>query len=426
MKIAILGHSPLALETALRFHLHGAALTWYIDQDDLSLFESSAFPENHYTSDLGHSVLKELGQKYAPGTFSWKTWSEKYERPLIDYLRAHQEIKTDEVISVTKRFLAPGEVIPGRSRFLDLFRVIYRVNPKDFIEDQKETNPETYQRLTEEFINSLASTIEMYQDYDLVVDLRNDFSRASMAAGGRALGEGRASDKVVYGLPALARARDLKPSPELREMVLVGSDSLAAEMILALEEWLLEPRSRLFIVSTEEDPFEGFLAQANKQTSKKIHDLFNKLEHEFQEEINTFTQKLREWQELDDFVQVKIPRPSEPIPRLVYFSGHNVTAVDELIDRKRMFVTIEKPEFRSGKKQPENNHLDLKTIGVDFILVAHAKKNFSIVEVDHGEPGFFSITPSRPNIESGWEQDLLKVEGIEDEIFKLFTPADAH
>src|SRR5688572_20703047 len=124
MKLAILGHSPLALETALRFHLHGAALTWYVDQDDFSHFTSPAFSVDHFTSDLGLSVLKEMNLTYSSPVFNWAEWSKNYEKPLMDYLKAHQEVKTDDVISVTKRFLSPGEVIPGRSRFLDLFRVI--------------------------------------------------------------------------------------------------------------------------------------------------------------------------------------------------------------------------------------------------------------------------------------------------------------
>lgn len=426
MKLAILGHSPLALETALRFHLHGAALTWYVDQDDLSLFSSPKFSPEDFISDLGLGVLKEMNMTYSPTAFNWADWTKGYEKPLMDYLRAHQEVKTDEVISITKRFLTPGEVIPGRSRFLDLFRVIYRVNPKDFIDDQKETNPETYQRLTEEFIHSLASTIEMYQDYDLVLDLRSDLGKASVAASGRALGEGRNSDKVSYALNALKASKSIQPTPELRELCIVGSDSLAAEMLIALEEWIKEPRSRLFLVTTEEEPFSHFIQNANKETAQRLQKIFSFIENEFEEDVEVFTTKLREWQELDDFVQVKYPKPAEPIPRLNFFSGHNVSAIDELIDKKRMFVTLEKPEFRDGKKHPENNFLDLKTIGVDHILVAHAKKNKALIEVDANEAGFFELTPARPNISGGWEKDLSKLEGIEDEIFKLFSPADTH
>ena len=426
MKIAILGHSPLALEAALRFHLHGAALTWYIDQDDFTLFKSQECTPTHFTSDLGISVLTEMGATYTPRIFSWKEWQERYERPLIDYLKAHQEIKFDEVVSVTKRFLAPREQIAGRSRFLDLFRVIHHVNPKDFIEEQKETNPETYERLTQEFINSLASTIEMYQDYDLVLDARSDLAKGSASVSGRALGEGRPTEKVLYAMDALKAAQNMEPTSDLRELALIGSDSLSAEILLALENWMKDQRSRMFIVTTEEEPYSHFTAMAAPASRGKLEELFKAIEAEFEKEIDTFTQKLREWQELDDFVQAKIPKPVEPIPRLNFFSGHNVTAIDELIDRKRMFLTLEKPEFRDGKKHPENNYLELKTVGVDKILVANAKRNDSIVQVDHEEPGFFSLLPTRPNVDCGWEKDLNRLEGIEDEIFKLFSPVDSH
>lgn len=424
MKLAILGHSPFALEAALRFHLHGAALTWYQDQDDFTLFTSPEYSKDAFISDLGLGVLRELNLSYAPEVFSWEEWVNKYQRPLVDYLKVHQEVKSDEVVSVTKRFLSPGETIPGRSRFLDLFRIIYKVNPKDFIEQQKETNPETYQRLTDEFVNSLTSSIEMYQDYDLVLDLRSDLSRASAAASGRALGEGRASDKVSYALEALKKARAI--SSDIRDLALIGSGPLAAEVLISLKEWLKDPGSNLFVMTTEEDPFSQYLEQSNPKTRKELQDLFDYMEQEFEKDIETFTRKLRDWQELDDFVQVKIPRPAEPIPRLNYFSGHNVSAIDELIDRRRMFVTLEKPEFRNGKKHPENNNIDLKTVGVDHILVAHSKKNLSIVEVDHGEQGFFGYTPAPMNSQNAWEKDLEILEGIEDEIFKLFSPVDSH
>lgn len=426
MKLAILGNSPFALEAALRFHLHGAALTWFNhqEQDDFTLFGTPDYAADAFTSDLGKGVLHEMGQTYSPTAFNWNEWVTKYQSPLVAYLKAHQEVKSDEVVSITKRFLASGEQIPGRSRFLDLFRIIYKVNPQEFIEQQKESNPETYKRLTEELVNSLASSIEMYQDYDLVLDLRSDLGRASAAVSGRALGEGRVSDKVNYALHALKRVQNLPA--DARDIALIGSNALAAEALISLSEWIKDQRSTLFVMTTEEEPFSAFLKEADPTTAKKLNDLFRYMEDEFENDIEVFTKKLREWQELDDFVQVKIPRPAEPIPRLNYFSGHNVTAIDELIDRKRMFVTLEKPEFRHGKKHPENNNLDLKTIGVDYVLVAHSRKDLSIIELDHGEQGFFGFTPNNPNVKDSWAKDLQILEGIEDEIFKLFSPVDSH
>lgn len=426
MKLALIGRSPIALEAALRFHLHGASLTWFIDEDDVTLFSSSSPSPHTFTSDIGKGVLTEIGATYSPKEFSWKEWSEQYERPLLNYLRAHQEIRSDDVISITKRFLGPREEIPGRSRFLDLFRVIFRVNPRDFIEEQKDTNPETYKRLTEEFINSLATSIEMYQDYDLVLDFSSDLKKASASVSGRALGEGRASEKVHFALEALRKAQSLEPEQESREVALIGSGALSAEILLALEDWLKEERSNLFIVTTEEEPFKAFLEIAEPESGRRLRSILERMEAEFKSEVNGFIEKLRSWQELDDFVQAKIPRPAEPIPRLNFFSGHNVTAIDELIDKRRLFLTLEKPEFREGKLHPENNGLDLKTIGVDQIFVGHGKKAKERRTLDPDEKGFFELTPEHPNTRLSWENDLLKLEGIENAIFKLFSPVDAH
>ena len=82
MKLAIIGHSPLALEAALRFHLHGASLTWFLDQDDFSQFDSPGLKPNAFTTDLGMSLLQEIDCRYSPEAFSWKEWMNGYKRPL--------------------------------------------------------------------------------------------------------------------------------------------------------------------------------------------------------------------------------------------------------------------------------------------------------------------------------------------------------
>ena len=151
------------------------------------------------------------------------------------------------------------------------------------------------------------------------------------------------------------------------------------------------------------------------------------MDQEFEKEVNEFHQKLREWQELDDFVQAKKPKPVEPIPRLVYFSGHNATAVDQLIDKRRLFLTLEKPDFREGHKQSDNNALELKTIGVDRILVATNLQKPSIdIHLSVSEIGFYQLEVCLPLVSGAWFKDLEKLKGIENEIFKLFSPAGAH
>src|SRR5690606_25130524 len=116
----------------------------------------------------------------------------------------------------------------------------------------------------------------------------------------------RKSEKVLYGLQALNFAASLKPSPSMREIALIGSGAVAGEILIAMDEWLKESRSRMFIISHESSPLDAFLEKANSETKEKLMKLFREIDEEFETDIETFTRKLREWQELDDFVQVKI------------------------------------------------------------------------------------------------------------------------
>jgi hypothetical protein len=431
MKLAIIGSSPVALEAALRFHTHEAALTWFNSDSLVSsdLLYPADMQWEECTTELGWNLLKKSGATaFKKEVLSFEKWKNHYYLPLMELLKLEQNVKPHAVLSVTKRFLAPSEEIEGKSRFHDLFRIIYQLNPEEFINEQKLADPETYERLSKELMQSLQSSLEMYEDFDLVFDFREETTPDSIAISGRALGEGRVGkDKVSYGFEALKKSRSMKPSPDLRELSLVGSGDVAAQIVLALEEWLMEPRSRLFLISHEEEPFRDFFEKGKTTLTSKLNSLIKKMEDEFQHDVNEFHKKLREWQQLDDFVQVKIPKPVEPIPRLVFFSGHNVTAIDQLIDRKRLFITLEKPEFRKGLRHPENNHLDLKTLGVDEVLVANNLVRDPLNEYLHKpESGFFEIAPKRASFKDGWKEDLNALDGIEKEVFLLFSPADSH
>jgi hypothetical protein len=42
------------------------------------------------------------------------------------------------------------------------------------------------------------------------------------------------------------------------------------------------------------------------------------------------------------------------------------------------------------------------------------------------EVGHFEVDLDLPNMAQAWSKDLEKLKGIENEIFKLFSPADSH
>lgn len=429
MKLAILGSSPIALEAALRFHEHEAAVTWFDSGSCFfeGLFTSASLDPLSLTSETGLRILKRLEKNYDPKSFSFEEWRTHYFEPLRNMLASTQAVKSHRPVSVTKRFLAPEEQ-GEKSRFSDLFRIIYTVDPKAFIESQKETDPEMYKKLSEEHVGSLKSSIEMFEDFDLVIDLREGFESTSLSPTGRALGEKRANpEKVISGIATLSEAQNWVKDESKREVALIGSDALAAEVLIKFKDWLSDPRNRMFLITTEEEPFSKFLKSANPDSKNILEKVLSEVEERLQKDFDNFHEKLREWQELDDFVKVKKPRPAEPIPQLNFFSGHNLTAIDELIDKNRLFVTLEKPEFRNGKKHPENNLVDLKTLGVDGIL---GTLNLRAPEIKIGlaqdEVGYFEWIGKLPSEKNFWESALDKLKEIEDAIFNLFSPAQPH
>ena len=420
MKVAILGKSPIALEAALRFHSHGASITWFNHEEDIYPFFDIDIDWKEATSELGSKLLNKSFNK-----LSYQDWLNDYYSPIVSLLKEQdQRIKPYEVVSIAKRHLAPNEQIPGKSRFHDLFRLIFEIDPKEFINEQKENDPELYQRLNEEVVKSLQGKIEMYEDVDLVIDCRNVSLPWSLNINGRALGEKRIRpEDLVVGLDALKKSREDKSN--LREVALVGSDEFCAQVMLNFKEWFQDPRMRLFLVSHEETPFQSMLVNAKDEVKSKIQSFFEFADKEFKRMTDEFMTKLREWQSLDDFVQVKIPRPTEPIPRLVFFMAHNATAIDQLIDNKRLFLTLETSDFRQSKAQPENNLLELKTIGVDKVFVCNGfKDQENYLQKD--EVGFFRIRPSSLLVKNNWQKDIGELNECEKNIFKLFSPVESH
>src|SRR5690606_22140294 len=117
-------------------------------------------------------------------------------------------------------------------------------------------------------VQSLGHKIEMYNNFDLVLDLRSTLDKTSLSISGRAVGEGRSTDKVFYGVEALNESLKITPNPDCRELCLVGSGELACEILIHLSEWMKDPRSRLFLISHEEAPLERFIQEGNPGSVK--------------------------------------------------------------------------------------------------------------------------------------------------------------
>ena len=329
---------------------------------------------------------------------------------------------------VTKRFLLAGQKPSVQSRFADLFRVSYLINPEPLIEQSREDQPEVYEKLTAEFMASLKRQLEMFEDVDVVIDASPGVTRRELGPGGPAIGESRLREgTIAYGTEVSDWPTFIGNS---QEVALVGDGEQAARVLLSLQNWWQSKSHRIFHISVSSTPFANLTGPLKAQ----VQAFLQAAEAEQNAALQVWEKALAEWQELDDFIKAKKPRPEQPIPRYVVFSGHIVSGVDQLVDKSRTFLTIETSPFVTGVVQPENNQLELKTIGVDRVIGATGTRRpwerfhglelqFSADQKDardsqgtHPELGFFSL----PGNDEGSRQSAIIAQ-----LQKLFSPRES-
>lgn len=317
MKVAILGPSTSALEIAQKLHELGASVRLY--------------------------------------------WGPDRSSPALAALREANVIVPHPWARVTKRFLLPGATPPSKNRFSDLFRVVHLVDPKPIIERGMAEQPEVYEKMSEDFLSSLTGQLEMFEDVDVVIDAAARVPRMSMGPGGVAVGESKLREGSHVVMQGQTNLREWVG--QVREVAIVGAGEQACHALLQLKDWLdAHVNNRVFVITAETTPFD-----------KPSSEMQAFLTHEatlHAKELELHKVSDAAWLELDDFIQAKKPRPEIPIPRFVVFSGHVVTAADQLVDQSRTFLTCETMPWIKGEMHPENNGLDLKTIGVDKVIVA--------------------------------------------------------
>jgi hypothetical protein len=316
-------------------------------------------------SNAALEITRELINLGASVRLFWR--AELHTEELIEWHRQDILIAAPWT-KVTKRFLPAGVTPKDKTRFLDLFRVSFQVDPEAMITQGLIDQPEVYQKLSDEFMASLKSQLEMFEDVDVVIDASALKTRRTLGPGGPAVGESR----LRAGTYAFAgdEANWSQWAREAQEIAVVGDGREAAEILCSLKTWWSKKSKRIFLVSASENPFAQFMKENHGDLNRELHSFLKTAEAEHHDALQVWEKNLAEWQELDDFVRAKKPKPEMPIPRLVIFSAHMLTGVDQLVDKSRSFLTLETIPWLTGLMQPENNQMELKTIGVDLIIGA--------------------------------------------------------
>lgn len=394
MKMAIVGSGPLAILAAHHFDQMGA---------EVSLFQRSPLGGNLRTLMDTHPEFKIT---YESKDITLKEFFEQVIVPTVSELEEFNLTKHGDVLRVHKRFLSKTEVVPGRTRLHDLFRVVFSRNPQETIVKQMEESPELFAHLGEEVIQSLHKPVESFDDFDIVIEA-SGFGKtpAPMGAGNSlALNENNLKDSSL-----LFYEKDIFTKLNLenkKTVILVGNGPSCMLALLKFNDWLLSsPGHELHWVTNEKADTPSGVKWLDTQVTafrKEIEERFDKAKL-------TYETKIREWRDLEDYVKVKVPKPIEPTPLLVVHEGYDVTSVDRLLDREGVFTTIESPDFREYATKPS----DMMTLAADALCIARGVRSESLAgnAMQEVEPGFYvlnslSIDTARAEIKN-IEQDIL-------------------
>ncbi len=443
MKLAILGSGPLALETALHFDKLGAHVTLFSRGElggmaaRVNSFASETSMEETWgelTTELGREALKlNVDLSDIPSN---DEYFKTYFAPLVARGSQSIIIKPGNVERVHKRFLSPDEEVPGKSRLQDLFRVVFSTDPKKSILNQVESNPELFEKLGNDVLESLSESVESFEDFDLIINAMGTHSNPTPMgpSGSYALNESRltAQTNTYYGRDCLSHYKEVTSSS--KHIVMVGSGHLSALLLCELDLWLEDNNERVVsLVTTENRPFEKFLNDHKESTlGLMTTEVINKYFEKLQVSRREYEKALFEWRGLEPHIKAKKAAPKEPMSQLNLITASNVTAIDKLLDREGLFVTCETSSFRSSTEGMEEQ---ISTISCDGIFVCTGHEVDTTIakgmrvnlerrgeNISHAEPGYFTLSgveEGRSSLSAG----LKKISKIETEIMNFFSRA---
>ena len=403
MKMAIIGATHQALQAILYFEQLGINLNW--------------FPNLTNESQLQEKLQYNVRSEFNPDELILK----------LKEIETKTKIIWRTIQSVSKAYLATSENLANRSRLCDLFRITTTVNVQSVINEQMQNNQQLFGNLKPEVVESLMAEQDGYEDFDIVIDTTL-FEGDVNWIGGQSpvMGEARLKSfpGLYYGTAGLSLLSD-GLTPDMRESAIIGSNDVAAKLLHGLLPHLEQKLDRIFIVSRDEEPFSNLRDTKQKEMTKL--DLATERE-KFEVQIRHFEQKHHEWLELESYMQAKVPQPTEPIPSLVFFSGHSVIAADRLIDRDRFYLTCEIPSFRQAKLHKENAELPLKTIGVDAILVTDEltvkQDMYRPLRTQFWNQELLPLQPEDGFFSLGLDDVTQQLNTIEIELMKFFSRKD--
>ena len=419
MKVAIIGSGPLGLESALHLLSLEAEVVLFSDGNkggsvaricelvhDLPLWDSW----NQATSKLGRDFSGKsfLGNE----KISNLDYLENYFLPIYEKLKELSVVREVVVDRVTKTVLKKSETPKSSSRLADLFRVTFRMNTKDLVKMQKDANEQVFEGMNEQLLASLKRSIEMSEDFDVVIDARgSNHVNPIGSANSYCLNEKYFNTKsnFLVGIPGIEQLEDIRS--KAKNITICGEELLSSFWIYLLKDWIFEDSGRqLFIISENKDIANQLGQTGNDQVDTCVQAILEKNNIQIQKSAKSLENAIKKWEKLEDYERVKVPKPQEEKPKIEFYAGFSTISIDQMEGNNCFFLTME-------PKRDLESHLTheyfVKTLSTDYIVNAnnvslensifsHLQTNFDLDNLEaskdgflHPEPGLYSLSNAK-------------------------------
>jgi hypothetical protein len=342
MKIALLGLNPFSLKIGASLQAKGAFVR---------IFAGSMEEKEKFFRELDEGMAentKHFIQSSAIAPFYWS--------------RVH------------KQYLGRAQNVPGKTRFFDLFRIIYQVDGEQ-LSQLSATEKEAFS-LPQEFLDHLQTSLEMFEDFDVVINNSSRLPYPWLGSAAPAIGECHLpAEKKWIGFEENKWKERLAQHPP-QQLVLVGSGECAVHALLALQAWLASAAGhKITVITDEKEAFREYLSTPVRltalQTQKDFLSWFENWQKEEMRKDLRCLEEQKKWSMLEDYIKAKVPYPTRDPSQIEIFSCSRILSFDQLMDQQKIYVTVETIPWLSVNTDSSQN---LKTIGVDLVVGVCGKR----------------------------------------------------
>ena len=261
-------------------------------------------------------------------------------------------------------------------------------------------NEMAFNNISPATLSSLKRSIEMAEDFDIVIYAKENFEK-NLPIG---IGGNLCLNEKVFNQERRFYNRGFeKISKNVHTIALLGDVTGISKGLVNIQEWLSSAKNKkVYVLSAANNLYDLLGNTDSEGVNKTVKSILQSLERYHNNEEIRLETELKKWNALEDYVRVKFPKPQMVEPQINFIESTNVISIDQLDEQKKFFLTLE-PAKKPGQFE---EFLGVRTIGVDAILNMNPGKHFAdLVEglkIDYRdlkkdkiifpeEPGFYHL-----------------------------------